>query len=182
MSLLSLGDLGWIQILSFVLSGSLYMVYAIGLQRRLRPGRGSTWAPILIGLNGIGLIIAGVFVTDAGAGFPPGAPQGAPDFSWHGIVHEMGFGIATLSWIVACIVLARRFASDGRRGWVALCVVALVLNIGVSAWPDLTSLSLRLVLGTAISFGFVAAVALRLLRDDPGESEYSPKSSALAAP
>jgi hypothetical protein len=33
------------------------------------------------------------------------------------------------------------------------------------AWPDLDSLSLRLVLATALSFGLTAALAVQLSRD-----------------
>jgi hypothetical protein len=169
LSLLSLGDAGWVQILNFIVTGSLYLACAVGLRRRLRPGRAARWAPILIGLNGAGLILAGVFLTDAGAGFPPGAPEGAPQYSWHGILHEVGFLLFVVPWIVACVVLARRFAAEGMRLWVALCSIAPVAFIAVSAWPDQGSFSLRLVGATAISFALVAAVATRLMRAMPGE-------------
>ena len=159
-SLLSLGDLGWLQIANFTVTGLLYLACAAGLRRVLYPGRAGTWAPLLVGANGVGLIVAGVFVTDAGAGYPPGAPAGAPeDVSWHGIVHEAGFAIATLAWFAVCFVLLRRFKSEGRRGWVAACVAAPVAVLVVDGWPDLDSLSVRLVVGSAISLGFLAAVS-----------------------
>jgi len=60
----------------------------------LRPGRGSTWGPLLVGVTGVGLIVAGVFTTDAGAGFPPDAPADAPTMSWHRLLHEVGFGLS----------------------------------------------------------------------------------------
>jgi hypothetical protein len=81
LSLLGLGDLGWIQIVTFVVTGALYVACAVGMWRVLRPGRGGTWGPFLVGVNGVGLVVAGIFVTDAGAGFPPGAPAGAPPLS-----------------------------------------------------------------------------------------------------
>ena len=74
LSLLSLGDLGWIQITNFVVTGVLFVACAVGMWRGLRPGRGGTWGPLLVGVLGLGLIVAGVFVTDAGAGFPPARP------------------------------------------------------------------------------------------------------------
>jgi Protein of unknown function (DUF998) len=67
-SLLSLGDLGWIQIANFVVTGALMVACATGMRRVLRPGRSGTWAPRLVGAFGVGLILAGVFTTDAGAG------------------------------------------------------------------------------------------------------------------
>ena len=38
-SLLSLGDLGWIQIANFVVTGALFVACAVGLRRVLHPGR-----------------------------------------------------------------------------------------------------------------------------------------------
>ena len=73
LSLLSLGEWGWVQIVNFVLAGVLNLLYAGGLWRRLHPGRAGTWGPILIGAYGLGLIAVGVFTTDPANGFPPGA-------------------------------------------------------------------------------------------------------------
>ena len=68
-SLLGLGSLGWVQIANFVVCGVLYVLGAIGLRAALRP---SIWGPLFIGITGVGLIIAGVFTTDPGAGFHRG--------------------------------------------------------------------------------------------------------------
>ena len=43
LSMLSLGDLGWIQITNFVVGGLLAVGFAAGLRRVLRGGRGGTW-------------------------------------------------------------------------------------------------------------------------------------------
>ena len=69
-SLLSLGDMGWVQIANFVGSGLLMLGFAVGLRRVLRNSRGGTWGPLLIGLYGCGLIVAGLFVPDPGMGLP----------------------------------------------------------------------------------------------------------------
>ena len=110
-SLLSLGSLGWIQIANFVVCGILYVIGAVGLRTALRSGRGITWVHWLIGTTGVGLIIAGVFTADPGAGFPPGAPAGAPAMSWHGALHEVGFLLSFAGAIAACGVFARRYAA-----------------------------------------------------------------------
>ncbi|TCM44324.1 DUF998 domain-containing protein [Kribbella sp. VKM Ac-2568] len=149
-SLLALGGAGWVQIANFVLTGSLYVAAAVGLKRA---GQG-TWGPRLIGAFGVGLIVAGVFVTDPGAGFPEGAPEGAGELSWHGVLHEVGFGIAQLAWTAAAIVFARRF--KGRARWATVGTIAAAL--AVAAWPDLDSLSIRLVIASAIQFAFVAVL------------------------
>src|SRR5687768_10162117 len=75
LSLLSLGDGGWVQIANFVITGLLLIGAAVGLRRVTGRGTGALWVALLIALMGVGLVIAGVFVADAGAGFPVGAPE-----------------------------------------------------------------------------------------------------------
>jgi hypothetical protein len=161
-SLLSLGSLGWVQIANFVVSGVLYVAGAVGLREALRPGRGSTWAPRLVAITGVGLIVAGVFTADAGAGFPPGAPVGAPTMSWHGLLHEVGFVLSFGGAIAACGVFARRYSALGRRGWAVAAVTTVVAVVVIVGWPDLNTLSVRLVIATAALFGFLSAVAAQL--------------------
>jgi len=167
LSLLSLGDLGWVQIANFVVTGALFLACAMGMRRVLRPGRGDTWGPRLVGILGAGLVMAGVFVADAGAGFPPGAPAGAPEISWHGVLHEIGFVLATLGTLAGCVVFAGRFAAKGQRGWVAACAASAVAIVVLAAWPDLDAVSVRLVVASAIMYGFVGALAAHLLRGLP---------------
>jgi hypothetical protein len=167
-SLLSLGQLGWIQIANFVVTGALLVGCAVGLRHVLHRGRGGTWGPWLVGAFGAGMILAGVFVTDAGAGFPPGAPAGAPKLSWHGALHEVGYLVALVSWTAACFVFRGRFATLGRRrGWARACVATVAAFLVLSGWPDWNSLSIRIVIATAVQFGLVAAVAARLRRGLP---------------
>src|SRR5678815_1626659 len=77
LSLMSNGDLGWIQITNFVLSGFLVIAGALGMRRVLAGSRGGTWGPFLVGIYGLGLIGAGIFVADPALGFPPGTPADA---------------------------------------------------------------------------------------------------------
>jgi hypothetical membrane protein len=81
LSLLSLGELGWIQITNFVVAGLLSVAFAVGLRRVLHPGRGGRWGPLLVGAYGVGLIMGGVFVTDAGPASPPAPRPGRPSSS-----------------------------------------------------------------------------------------------------
>jgi Protein of unknown function (DUF998) len=162
-SLLSLGSLGWLQIANFVVSGALYLAGAVGLRKALRPGRGSTWAPRLVAITGVGLIVAGVFTADPGAGFPPGAPAGAPVMSWHGVLHEVGFGLSFVGALAACGVFARRYAALGRLGWAVAAIATIVAVLIIAGWPDLDTLSVRLVIATAALFGFLSAVAAQLI-------------------
>lgn len=168
--MLSLGSLGWLQIANFVVSGILYVLGAAGLRVALRPGPGSTWGPSLIGITGAGLIIAGLFTTDPGAGFPPGAPAAAPSMSWHGALHELGFLLSFGGALAACGVFARRYAALRRRGWMVAALATIVAALVVSGWPDLSTLSMRLVIASAILFAFPTAVAATSRRNAVLES------------
>jgi FtsH-binding integral membrane protein len=162
-SLLSLGAPGWVQIANFVVCGILYVLGGVGLRQTLGQSRGGTWGPLLIGVTGVGLIIAGVFTADPGAGFPPGAPSGAPTMSWHGLLHEFGFLLTFVAAISASVVLTRRYAAQGRRGWLVAALMTPVAALVVAGWPDLNTLSVRLVITTAILFGFLTAVFAEVL-------------------
>ena len=89
-SLLSLGDLGFIQIANFVITGTLFIACAVGLKRILSAGVGRKWISPLFALVGIAFILGGVFVADPAFGFPPGTPEGMPKtMSWHSIIHGL---------------------------------------------------------------------------------------------
>jgi Protein of unknown function (DUF998) len=164
LSLLALGDLGWIQTANFVLSGLLAVVGAVGMRRALRGGRAGAWGPALVAVFGLGLLVAGVFVSDPSMGFPAGAPEGAPPtLSWHAALHGVGAMLAFGSLTVACLVFARRFAGLGQRGWALLSVLAAVAVIVVMAWPDQDTISVRMAVGSAIIFGWLSAVSARLI-------------------
>lgn len=162
LSLLSLGGAGWVQVLNFVVTGLLYVAFSVGLRRALYAGRGRTWAPIMFGLVGAGLMASGVFVTDAGAGFPPGAPEGAPDqINWHGVLHTVGFLVANLGWLVGTLVLMRRFIGLKDRAWAAGSALSVLIVVILVAQPPSEDFALRGLLATAVSFGFTAILAAR---------------------
>src|SRR5579859_177082 len=99
-SLLSNGNLGWIQIANFAVTGIMVIACAVGIRRALGNGLATTWAPRLLGLYGVGLIAAGIFVADPMNGFPAGAPIGRPStVSFHGLMHIAAAGLAFLCLI-----------------------------------------------------------------------------------
>lgn len=164
LSLLALGDLGWIQTANFLVSGLLALAAAVGMRRVLRGSRAGAWGPALIATFGVGLIVAAVFVSDPSMGFPAGAPEGAPaTISWHAVLHGVGAMLAFGSLTIACLVFARRFAGLGQRGWALLSLVSAVAVIVVMAWPDQSTISVRMAVGSAIIFGWLSAVSGRLI-------------------
>lgn len=116
-SLLANGDLGWIQIANFLVSGSLLVAFAVGLRRALAGGRVGTAAPWLLAVFGLSMIAAGVFRADPAMGFPVGTPDGPTPVSGHGMAHFAAGGIGFLCLAAACVAIGRRYAAEGRRSW-----------------------------------------------------------------
>lgn len=128
-SLLSNGDLGWIQITNFVVAGVLVVLAAIGMARTLRAQRGGTWGPLLIGIYGLSLVASGLLVADPAFGFPIGTPDGPPvEATWHGVGHLAAGGIGFTALVGACFVFARHLVEG--RGWSAYSVATGVVFFG----------------------------------------------------
>ena len=118
LSFMSLGDLGWIQIANFIVTGLLVIAGAIGLRRVAQADKRLRWGALLIGLYGLGVLGGGIFVTDPALGFPPGTPDTYPQtMSWHGLLHFIFGQIGFLALIAASFVYARYFGTNGLRGW-----------------------------------------------------------------
>jgi hypothetical protein len=166
LSLLSLGDWGWVQIVNFVLTGVLNLLYAWGLWRRLHPGRAGTWGPLLIGAYGLGLITVGVFRTDPADGFPPGVVAPAHP-SWHGAVHALVAGLTFLALSAAIAVFVRFFLARNERWWAFYCLVSALLMLVVLFGGINNAVLFARALRLAALIGWMAAslIAVRLLCD-----------------
>jgi hypothetical membrane protein len=163
-SLLSVGEHGWIQVMNFILAGVLSIIFSIGVARVLTDGPGSRWGPRFCALFGVGLVIGGVFRADPALGFPAGAPAGYPEhLTTHAMIHAFAPPLAFLSLIAACLVIARRFAADGLRRVALLTriVAAVCFVLSVPVGPGF---SIRLFVAVALAFAWVAAYAVYLRR------------------
>src|SRR5262245_13279505 len=171
LSLLSNGDLGWIQIANFEVSGLLVVAGALGMRRALRGSRGETWGPLLLGIYGLGLIGAGIFSADPALGFPPGTPADATAISWHGIMHFLMGGIGFLGLIAACFVFARRFAVLQQRGWAAYSaatgVIFFAAFFGIASGSQGAGVSLAFAIAVVIAWVWISAMAARLMAGLP---------------
>ena len=173
-SQLSLGDQGWQMIAAFVVGGVLIAGFAVGLRGALGGGPGSTWGPILVGVAGVGLVVAGVFVTDPALGYPAGAPTGFPTASSsHGVIHLLAALGVFVGLPAAEIVMARRFRADGNGGWalyswltagVGLAAYALAVAgpSGVDALLPVVGIMQRI--SIVVGFGWIAQLAWHVSR------------------
>ena len=175
-SSLSLSDQGWMQIANFLVCGLLILGFAIGLRQVFQTGRGSVWGPILLGIFGLALIVAGLFVTDPGLGYPPGTHGGGPQ-TLRGTIHGVAGLITFSSLPLASFVMARRFAGDPNwKGWAlysivtgVLVIVSFIAATAVSALDESgvlpgspTGLFQRI--GIVVGWSWIALLAIRLLR------------------
>src|SRR5215207_8573400 len=128
-SLLSLGDLGVIQIANFVITGMLFIACAVGLRRILSAGVGRKWLPPMFALVGIAFILGGVFVADPAFGFPPGTPEGMPKTtSWHSIIHGIAPVIGSFAMSAALLIFARRLWKQGRHRASIVPVLVVIVS------------------------------------------------------
>jgi hypothetical membrane protein len=176
LSLLSLGDWGWIQTLNFMGAGVLNLLYAVGLRRRLQGGRSGMAAPVLVAVYGLGLVSVGLFQTDPANGFPPGtiAPS---ELSWHGALHDVGGLVVFFALAGALLALSRAFLERNERSWAlyatASAAALLVLFLGATAGTVWEARGLRL--ATLIGWAAASLIALRL-------SIPAPSTGAMGEP
>ena len=107
LSLLAVGDYGWIQSANFVLSGLMAIAAAVGFSRAMKP---SAWTARLVASFGICVVAAALFPIDPMEGFPGGA---AEEVSVSGALHML-FGVAGfLSLAAAAIVCGNWLTKRG---------------------------------------------------------------------
>jgi hypothetical protein len=166
-SVLSNGDLGYIQVANFVICGALVILTAIGMRRALRSGRGSTWAPIMIGVVGVTMILAAIFTTDPVDGFPPGTPLGLPTtISTMGLLHFVTSLVGFSMWIAASFVFARRFAGLRQTGWAVFSTVTGVAFLVGFLGGAVSVPVLGLVVAIALAWLWLSATSAKLRAEE----------------
>ncbi|HEX3101603.1 MAG TPA: DUF998 domain-containing protein [Pyrinomonadaceae bacterium] len=174
LSLMSNGDLGWIQISNFLLTGLLTIAFAVGIRQLLKGQKGGTWGALLIGVYGLGLIGAGIFKADPALGFPPGTPVDAHAISTNGLMHFVCGGIGFYAIIAACFVFARRFSSLGLAGWKWYSFITGVLFFAAffgiasgsgGSGPTRTFVTLGFYAAVVIIWVWLSALAFKLRAD-----------------
>jgi hypothetical protein len=168
-SLLSLGDGGWVQVVSFLVNGPLLIGFAIAMRARLGDGSGALAGPVALGLAGLGLIVAGLFSSQPLFGYPPGTRPGmATEVTPTSLLHVFGAFLLIFGIIAAAMIFARRFRQAGAVGWaVASFGAGLVVFVSFGAsgggpsgellFPEVSGLLQRIALVTGL--GWVAALA-----------------------
>jgi hypothetical protein len=100
---LALGPYGWAQVVNFVLSGILLMIFAAGLHLGVTDGRGTRTGPALLFAAGAAMALMG-FETDP---IQSTGPQ-----TLHNLIHDLAFALFVLALLPAFFFLWRRIRED----------------------------------------------------------------------
>ncbi|GHP01125.1 hypothetical protein KSF_111720 [Reticulibacter mediterranei] len=167
LSLMSLGDLGWIQITNFMVTGLLVIAAAVGLRSLAQSDKRQALGSLLVGFYGGCVVGGGIFVTDPALGFPPGAPDTYPQtMSWHAMLHFIVGQMAFLSLIAASFVFARHFIASHASGWAAFStftgVIFLAAIIALIATAGMAWASIFLYVAVALGWVWLSALTIRM--------------------
>ena len=105
-SALSLGSRGWIQITSFLVVGSCFLLFSRALALQFPEGKASRFGPLLVALIGLGLFFSGPFVMDLPMNIP------FPRMTLLGKIHSLLGALVFSSGPVSAFAFFRRFRSD----------------------------------------------------------------------
>jgi uncharacterized protein DUF998 len=178
-SSLAIGPGGWIQSTNFIVMGISMLVAAVGFRAALRRSRGGIGVPILFGVLGASNLVAGMFTSDPGLGYPPGALDAQTS---RGQAHDLAALAAFISLAAAAFVMAWHFAAEpASRRWTvysvsagALVLVFLIASITASnmdeagTWPNSPTGFLQRV-SIISGLTWIAMVALHLVRTPNGK-------------
>jgi hypothetical protein len=171
-SVLSLGDGGWVQIANFVVCGVLIAGLGTGLARRWGSGPGAHWVPRLVTVAGVALVGCGLFLPDPSLGYPQGTPDELfTPLTWHGAVHFLCATLIGLALSAAVLLAVRRGRALGDRALTlvsattavaALSGCAAVLLFGGPDPVQLAGLLERI--GIYAGWAWLAAVGILSMR------------------
>jgi hypothetical protein len=168
LSLLMLGDGGWMQRINLLVSGLICGVAAVGFRRAMNRTGTSSSAPLLLFAFAIGLVGSGIFPPDPVDGFPPGAES---ETTASGILH-LAFGAFQFAFLAgACVVAARWIARRGDGGWSrysqASGAIILAGFVGGAALSQLTIGVVLLWVAVVAGYAWIAAASVYLWRTVP---------------
>jgi hypothetical protein len=169
LSMLTLGDFGWIQTANLGLTGLMVAVTGVGFTRAMKPARGATAAGVLLGIFGVALIGSAVFPPDPVDGFPdPGSTEAA---TTSGILHLVFGAIGFIALAAATFVVAgwlgNRDEASRARGSRLFGIVIAIGFLGGVALATTTAGVILLWLAVVTGWVWLASTSLHLYRTVP---------------
>jgi hypothetical protein len=163
LSVLMLGEGGWMQVTNLALSGLMVFVAGVGMARASARGTG-----IAVGSYGVAMVASAIFPPDPMPGFPPGQ-DGATTMSASGILHFAFGGIGFVAFGVAALLFGGWLARHGERGRAAWSRVAgVVILVGFIGGAALGPAGMAgLWLAVVVGFAWLLLASIRLYREVP---------------
>jgi len=163
LSVLMLGEGGWMQASNLALSGLMVFVAGIGMARASARGTG-----IGVGIYGVAMVASAIFPPDPMPGFPPGQ-DGATTPGVSGILHLAFGGIGFIAFAVAALLFGGWLARHGERGRAAWSRVAgVVILAGFIGGAALGQAGMGgLWLAVVVGFAWLLLASIRLYREVP---------------
>jgi hypothetical protein len=165
---LSLGPRGYIQIANFIVTGVLFVIFALGVAAEFREKKASKVPPLILVLVGISLIFSGPLVMD-----PANTPL--EQMSLSGILHQLFGALVFLFAPISCFLFWRRFKVDTEwmnlKWWTLIATIIItvavivlrVASVQPPIMPDLNQFSgliQRVVIVTYFAWTFTFALSL----------------------
>lgn len=169
LSLLMLGERGWMQRANIIVVGAMTLAAAVGFARALAGSRAGRRAGVLLGVYGLALVASGIFPPDPMDGFPPGTSEGDPTIA--GILHLAAGGIGFLALAAAAVAVGGWFAARELTRWATLSrVAAAVIVIGFVGGAALATSGagvLLLWLAVVVGWAWLAGASIQTYRTVP---------------
>lgn len=133
-SSLAIGETGWVQVSTFIISGLLILLFAVTVNHKIN----NNLIVVLYTLVGTGLIAAGIFTTDPVFGFPQNMPFIKNQFTLHGKLHTWFSLLVFLGIPIICFLTGKYFSAMQERRWkyysiaTAIFMLFLFLLTGVA--------------------------------------------------
>jgi hypothetical protein len=154
------GSYGWLQTISFLLFGTLLMIFAIRLYLVTSRSTISIVGAAFLGLSGFFFLILGAF---------PAQTSGV-DTTFQQLMHNVAAGITGGSFIIGCFSFALYFKGDPRWGkyWVYTAITAIACLFFALLWAftplGLHAKGLDQLLMLLCGFLWLETISIRLLR------------------
>lgn len=183
LSLLMLGDFGWVQTANLILSGLMVLAAAVGFARALRGAGTAGWAAALLGAFGVCLIASGIFPPDPMVGFPDAATS--TDATTSGVLH-LAFGaigflcLAAAAFVVAPWFARRQAHAFARTSRIAGAVVALAFVGGAMLSTQVLGV-VCLWIAVVVGFAWLGAASVQVYRTVPHPDAHRRRQTARAA-
>lgn len=168
LSLLMLGDFGWVQAANLIVVGLMVVAAAVGFRLALHESTRAFRVSIGLATFGVGMIGSGIFPPDPMGGFPAGMAEEA---TTSGMLHMSLGGVGFLSLGVAAIAAAGWFAERGDPDTARLsrvCGAVVILGfVGGGLLATSVVGVAALWLAVLVGLGWLAVASVRTYRTVP---------------